>query len=384
MFRTTITIADNMRAFMFKNQKVQQVLTPGKYTFWDLNNSLSFQQFNIDKLYYSEKSTERMYRKNSVLHEHITHWKLRENEIGLLYKNDKLQGIVSPGEALYLWRDAGELRLERIVLSQDLSVNTALLLQIDRVNANSVDRLICSNRTKSQKPVADFNIPKYFIGLLYIDGALIKKLPAGRFGYWQVFNNVELRTFDTRTTTLEVSGQEILSKDRVSLRVNLTANICITNCELAAKSTDNISEFAYKTLQLALREAVGTKSLDDILMDKLYVNETVKSLVENTLKNVGITLQSVGVKDIILPGEIKVILNQVVEAQKAAEANVIKRREETAATRSLHNTAKVMENNPTLLRLKELEALEKMADKINNLNVYGGLDGLMNSVTKVA
>ena len=80
----------------------------------------------------------------------------------------------------------------------------------------------------------------------------------------------------------------------------------------------------------------------------------------------------------------KAILNQVVEAQKAAEANVIKRREETAATRSLHNTAKVMENNPTLLRLKELEALEKVAEKIDNLNVYGGLDGLMNGIVKIA
>ena len=102
------------------------------------------------------------------------------------------------------------------------------------------------------------------------------------------------------------------------------------------------------------------------------------------LSEVGITLISVGVKDIILPGEMKAILNQVVEAQKAAEANVIKRREETSATRSLHNTAKVMENNPTLMRLKELEALEKVADRIDSLSVYGGLEGLMNGVVKIA
>ena len=154
--------------------------------------------------------------------------------------------------------------------------------------------------------------------------------------------------------------------------------------ELAARSVDKVEDYVYKTLQLALREAVGTKSLDDILLDKLYVNETVKQLVSGQLDDIGISLVNVGVKDIILPGEMKAILNQVVEAQKAAEANVIKRREETSATRSLHNTAKVMENNPTLMRLKELEALEKVSDKIGNLTVYGGLEGLMNGVVKIA
>ncbi len=74
------------------------------------------------------------------------------------------------------------------------------------------------------------------------------------------------------------------------------------------------------------------------------------------------------------------ILSKVVEAQKTAEANLIKRREETQATRSLHNTAKVMENNPVLLRLKELESLEKITAQVGHLNVYGGLDGVMNGL----
>ncbi len=94
----------------------------------------------------------------------------------------------------------------------------------------------------------------------------------------------------------------------------------------------------------------------------------------------GIEVTSVGVKDIILPGDMKLILNQVVEAQKESEANMIKRREETQAMRSLHNTAKMMENNPTLMRLKELEALERVMERIDKISVYGGLDGLLNDL----
>jgi regulator of protease activity HflC (stomatin/prohibitin superfamily) len=79
----------------------------------------------------------------------------------------------------------------------------------------------------------------------------------------------------------------------------------------------------------------------------------------------------------------KEILGKVVEAEKVAQANVIRRREETNATRSLLNTAKVMENNPTALRLKELEALEKVTEKIGTISVYGGLDGVLNELVRI-
>ena len=74
---------------------------------------------------------------------------------------------------------------------------------------------------------------------------------------------------------------------------------------------------------------------------------------------------------------------QVLEAEKVAQANVIRRREETNATRSLLNTAKVMENNPVALRLKELEALEKVTEKIGTISVYGGLDGVLNELVRI-
>ena len=90
-----------------------------------------------------------------------------------------------------------------------------------------------------------------------------------------------------------------------------------------------------------------------------------------------------GVKDIVLPGEMKALLARVVEAEKAAQANVIRRREETAATRSLLNTAKVMEDNPVALRMKELESLERIAERIGHISVVGGLDQVLNGLVKL-
>lgn len=384
MLSRKILVAENERVLVFKNQKFERVLTPGQHKIRDLRKEREFVTFDINKLYFSEKNAERLYRNHSELAEHIGHWQLAANEAGLLYVNDLLRGIVAPSEHLYLWKDAGELRLERVNIDEQVELDEQMLYLINRAGANSATRLIRSERTVAVKPIADVRVAKDHTGLLYLNGHLVKRLQPGLHGYWQFNHSVELKSFDCRAQMLEISGQEILSKDRVSLRINLSAGIKITDAELAAKSVEKVEEFVYKTLQLALREAVGTKSLDDLLLDKLYVNETVKDLVFERLADIGVALLSVGVKDIILPGEMKAILNQVVEAQKAAEANMIKRREETSATRSLHNTAKVMADNPTLMRLKELEALEKIAEKIDNLTVYGGLEGLMNGAVKIA
>lgn len=384
LFQKIVEITENQRVLMYKNQQLIDVLTPGKHKRWDFKNELSFEYFDINTLYFSEQNAERLYRNNPQLNEHIFHCKLSNTEVGLLYVNDLLEGIVAPSEQLYLWQDAGDIRLEKVSIDEEIALDDKTLFLINRAGANTASRLIKSERTVAVKPIADLNIAKEHIGLLYVNGQLLKQLTPGHYGFWQFNHEIELKTFDCRTQLLEISGQEILSKDRVSLRINLSANIKVHDAQLAARSVDNVNDFVYKALQLALREAVGTKSLDDILLDKLYVNETVKELVAQSLTDIGITLENVGVKDIILPGEMKIILNQVVEAQKAAEANVIKRREETSATRSLHNTAKMIENNPTLMRLKELEALEKVAERINNLTVYGGLEGLMNGAVKIA
>jgi regulator of protease activity HflC (stomatin/prohibitin superfamily) len=128
---------------------------------------------------------------------------------------------------------------------------------------------------------------------------------------------------------------------------------------------------------------VGTRSLDELLGNKTVIDEVVTAHVAARLADQGMVLDSVGVKDIVLPGEMKTILAQVVEAEKAAEANVIRRREETAATRSLLNTAKVMEGSPVALRMKELETLERVAERIDRISVFGGLDQVINGLVKL-
>jgi regulator of protease activity HflC (stomatin/prohibitin superfamily) len=109
----------------------------------------------------------------------------------------------------------------------------------------------------------------------------------------------------------------------------------------------------------------------------------VSAQVKTRMASFGMDVASLGVRDIVLPGDMKTILSKLIEAEKSAQANVIRRREETAATRSLLNTAKVMENNPVALRLKELETLERVAERIDKISVFGGLDNVLNGLVSI-
>jgi len=188
---------------------------------------------------------------------------------------------------------------------------------------------------------------------------------------------------DLRLQVLEVSGQEILTKDKVTLRLNLAANWRYSDVLSAFAQLSKPLDHLYRELQFALREAIGTRTLDELLEDKQIIADVVSVQVANRMAAFGIEVASLGVKDIILPGEMKTILSRLVEAEKSAQANVIRRREETAATRSLLNTAKVMESNPVALRLKELETLERVAERIDKISVFGGLDQVLHGLVNI-
>jgi regulator of protease activity HflC (stomatin/prohibitin superfamily) len=102
----------------------------------------------------------------------------------------------------------------------------------------------------------------------------------------------------------------------------------------------------------------------------------------NSLGDLGLEVLSVGIRDVIMPGDMKDLMNKVTGAKKAAEANLIARREETAAMRSQANTARLLAENPTLMRLRELEVLEKIA-AAGNWKIMLGDKGLVDRVVNL-
>lgn len=201
--------------------------------------------------------------------------------------------------------------------------------------------------------------------------------------FWKTEARLEVKVVDTRFQTLDVTGQEILTKNRVPLRVNLTATYRVSDPELVQLAVKDHGAALHLSLQLAFRKTLGAMTLDQLLADKVSVDAEAAEKVRSEMAALGLEVSEIALKDVILPGEVRDILNQVVMAEKEAEANVIRLREEANATRSLLNTAKVMSENPVMLRLMELEALGAIASKVQSLTVHNGTEGLMADVVKL-
>ena len=127
---------------------------------------------------------------------------------------------------------------------------------------------------------------------------------------------------------------------------------------------------------------VSVKKLDAFLTDKDAVAREIEQAVRRRSDELGLEVASIGIRDVILPGDMKDLMNKVTEAKKAAEANLISRREETAAMRNQANTSKLLADNPTLMRLRELEVLEKIATA-GHLKIVLGEKGLADRVVNL-
>lgn len=299
---------------------------------------------------------------------------LTDNEVGALYLNGVLQEIIPPASRRLFWQADDALTLVRIDTRH---------VQVPEEVMAAVLQPRRSGAVKGRDALLVVQVPAWHVGVIKIDGETQPLLPPGMSAWWKVNHLVDAEVVDTRLQVLEVGGQEILTKDKVNLRLNLAANWRYRDVLSAFGQLTRPVDHLYRELQFALREAVGTRTLDELLEDKQVIDEVVSAQVKARITPFGIDVASLGVKDIVLPGEMKTILSRLVEAEKSAQANVIRRREETAATRSLLNTAKVMENNPVALRLKELETLERVAERIDKISVFGGLDQVLHGLVNL-
>lgn len=211
---------------------------------------------------------------------------------------------------------------------------------------------------------------------------------AGRCGFARrnIPGNEEGRFEDCgyrmRETVLDVGGQEIMTSDKVTLRMNALVTYRVIDARKSVEKVNDVSQALYREAQLALRAVVGTREIDALLADKNSVAGELETIIRRRAEEFGIRVISLGIRDIILPGEMKTLLNKVIEARKASEANIIVRREETAAIRSQMNTAKLIQENPSLMRMRELEVLERVAGN-SKLQVILGEKGLTERIVNL-
>ena len=371
-----LTVAQHERVLVFRDRRFETVLEPGVHWLFDPLRRLQLQVYDLTMAEFQHPRAEfLLHDARAVMERYFMIVETGDTEVGVVSKQGRVTGLLGPGRRQLYWKGPSDVSVEKIDFAATMELPGALARLLVRAKQPLAAQV---NET-----VSAIEVPDTSVGMLIVDGEFVRVLEPGLHAFWKCQRALKIDLVDRRVQTMEVAGQDILTRDKVSLRVNLTALWQVVDAVQARAAVVNIVESVYKELQFALRAAVGGRSLDELLGDKGALDREIGAAVAERLEGLGVVVKSVGVKDVILPGEMKTILNQVVEAEKRSQANLIQRREETAATRSLLNTARLMDDNPTLLRLKELETLEKVTEKIGHLTVFGGLEGVMKDTVRI-
>jgi regulator of protease activity HflC (stomatin/prohibitin superfamily) len=367
---TVVTVSENERVLVLKAGRFVDILRPGRHQVAGRPSTVEICTFSLLRPEFVSEYVDTLIKERPDLaQEHLTEVRTDAAEVAVIFRDGRLYAIQGPdGRSVFL-TDAGPFEVERFDVSETLEVPKAL--------GRRLGRLATSEHIKR------FNVADTQKGLFYVDGVFERVLEPGAYAFFDVGRVVSVRTVDVRRQAMEVGGQEMLTKDRVTIRVNVSAEYRVIDPVKAVTSVADFEEALYRALQFAFRKSLGTKTLDEILGNKVDVDAEAAEAVRSEMAQIGIEVGEIALKDVILPGEMREILNQVVSAEKEAQANNIRRREETAATRSLLNTAKVMQENPIMLRLKELEALETISERVGYLTVHNGTQGLLEDLVKL-
>jgi regulator of protease activity HflC (stomatin/prohibitin superfamily) len=370
---TRLTVKDGERALLTRNGRLERVLEPGRHRLFDPRHELTAEMFNVVR---AEFPAERYAVLNAArpdlaadLFEVV---ETKANEIAIVSLDGRPVVLMVPWQVRVYWKVATRVDVERVDVTSDPRVSARHLAMIERTRSTVVTEAVVENHEA---------------GLLYVEGRLVERLAPGRHAFWIVGRKIEVKRLDLRPQPVEITAQEMLTKDRIALRVTLTAFRRIVDPERLVGVVPDVDAWLYRLVQFAIREAVAGRTLDEVLSAKAVLDAELRHYVRERVADSGVEVTELGVKDVILPGEIRELVNKVVEAERVAKANQIRRQEETAATRSLLNTAKLMEENPLLLRLKELESLERLVEKVGRIDLHAGdgqgFDALLNKLVRL-
>ncbi|MCO6162658.1 slipin family protein [Flavobacterium sp. NRK F7] len=348
-----ITINAYQVGLVFERGKLVQILKEGKYWIWGKKEVKLFEM----KHSFVAPVELNILLENQELAAMLEIVEVGDTEMALYFTNGIFKEVLQTGRYAF-WK--GYLKNEFVKV--DLT-KVEITEKIERGLLENIKLKVYTRK---------FQVASYEKGLLFINGIFNKELTAGTYYFWNNAIPVEVVYVDMRQKQMEISGQELLTKDKAALRINFFVNFKVTNIIKAVIDNKEYEKQLYVLMQLALRAFVGGFTLDELLNKKESITEIILEDTRNKAAALGVVIQEAGIRDVILPGDMKEIMNQVLVAEKKAQANSIMRREETAAMRNMLNTAKLMEENEMLWKLKEMEYVEKIADKIGEITISGG------------
>jgi len=343
----SLSLQSNERALLIRDGQPKSWLGPGRHRVWGWGADLQAITYDLDRA--CAVLTPEL---RAVLPPEAAEvLEVAEGELGLISVDGRPFQVVEAGRYA-LWKGRSEVTARRLSLSPvlgEVPTGFAALMPGEVVE----EALVMPHER----------------ALLLVDGVLHTVLGAGRHFVFKHRRQVQVVRVDLREREVQIVGQEVLTADKASIRVNIVMKYRVDDPVLATQSVVDLGAGLYSEAQMVYRRHVAGQTVEQLLERRNEASEGMRAALSERARSWGVEVLQLDLKDIVLPGEMKALFNQVIEADKQAQAQNILRREEVASTRSLANTAKLLDSNPTLLRLKELETWKEMASKVGQVTV---------------
>ena len=292
LFIREFTVRKHERGILLRNGDFQRFLAPAVYRFFDPNNRIEVERFDLTQPKFEHR-----------LNDYFLRWQLEAvddlflrvetgaGEIAVIYRNGHPWTFVAPERRALFWKGVVYVKAELIDVASELDV------------PRRIAQLYIGERQALRTSAFDAaifvrEVPEAHVGLLFVDGRLVRQLAPGVHAFWKIGRNLRVDLVDLRVKALEVGEQELLTKDKESLRVHLNASYSFRDVQLTVRTVRDPVDFLYKEIQLGLRSAVGKRSLAALLEHKGSIDRDVFARVHDKLAALGIDLHEIGVNEL--------------------------------------------------------------------------------------
>jgi hypothetical protein len=292
MFIREFTVRKHERGILFRNGDFQRFLAPAVYRFFDPRKRVDVERFDLTEPKFEHRLLDYLVRwQPEAVEDLFLRVETGAGQIAVIYRNGHPWTFVAPERRALFWKGVVHVKAELIDVAAEIAVPRRI------AQACITERQACRS-SAFDAAILVREVPEAHAGLLFVDGQLVRELGAGVHAFWKIGRNVSVELVDLRFKALEVSEQELLTKDKESLRVQLNASYRFQNAQLTVKSVRDPVDFLYKEIQLGLRCAVAKRSLGALLEHKSALDRDVFARVHDKLAALGIDLREVGVNEL--------------------------------------------------------------------------------------
>lgn len=210
----------------------------------------------------------------------------------------------------------------------------------------------------------------YEKGLHYRNGKFLGIVNEGRYFSIRPFSSIE--SVSMRKNSLFIPAQEVFTKDKIFIKITLGGEYRIVDPVKARHLSAHSDTELYSRLQIILRDEVALLDLDEFLEKRKDVAGRIEKIIQNITEELGLDVESIVIKDVIVPASIRKAYAGILEAKKEAHKKLEQARGEQAVLRNLANSSAMYEKKPMLLQARLIQALSSGTNTI----VFKASEGL--------